>query len=193
MICHKSDKNSSELTSSMLLSGKIVIIPTDTVYGFSGIADTCENGFSFKTDRKICAVKGRAENKPLIQLISSPEEIRKYSDTEIPEKLLGYWPGPITLIVKQKNSEVTTAFRCPGDEWLRKVIACCGAPVYSTSVNRSGKPVLKKIKEIIQEFEKDCSLIVDAGDCSEGIPSTIVSVANGKIEIIRKGALEISI
>ena len=193
MICRKSDENSAELTASMLLSGKIVIIPTDTVYGFSGIADTFENGFSFKTDRKICAVKGRAENKPLIQLISSPEEIKKYSDTEIPEKLLGFWPGPLTLIVKQKNSGFTTAFRCPGDEWLRKVIACCKSPVYSTSVNRSGKPVLNKIKEIVQEFENECSLIVDAGDCSEGIPSTIVSLADGKVEIIRKGALEIPV
>ena len=197
MICRKSDTDSLEVTAELLKKGKVVIIPTDTVYGFSGIVDTQKNHFSFKTDDLIRKIKGRAETKPLIQLISCPDEISEYTGTKIPETLLAKWPGPLTIIVKNKFDDNTTAFRCPGDEWLRKLISLCGSPIYSTSVNRSGKPVLQKIDEIKAEFKKECdtgecAVIVDAGDTENGMPSTIVSITDGSVKIIRQGAVVIS-
>lgn len=191
MICRKSEKDSAERTAALLKAGKVVIIPTDTVYGFSGIVDTETNGFSYKTDAVIRQIKGRAETKPLIQLLAAPDDVYKYTDTQIPSDLLCKWPGALTIIVKNKNSEATTAFRCPGDEWLRQVISLCGSPVYSTSVNRSGCPVLSSIKEIVNEFEDECSLIVDSGDTANALPSTIVSVLDGKVTVIRQGAVKI--
>ena len=74
MIVEKNDRNSIKIASEKLLSGEIVIIPTDTVYGFSGIVKPESN-----TDKKIREIKGREEEKPFIQLISSPEEIYKYT------------------------------------------------------------------------------------------------------------------
>ncbi|QTQ11729.1 L-threonylcarbamoyladenylate synthase [Treponema parvum] len=193
MICRKSDEDSALKASSLLRKGKIVILPTDTVYGFSGIADGYGSGIAFKTAELIRRIKGRSESKPMIELIARPEDIYKYTDTEIPLKLLEKWPGALTLIVKNKNSDKTTAFRCPGDAWLRSVIAACGFPIYSTSVNRSGRPVLNKISEICLEFEKDCDLIVDSGDTEDALPSTIVSLVQPCIKILRQGEVKVEL
>ena len=181
MICRKSDSESIELCSKLLKEEKVVIIPTDTVYGFSGVIN--------KTDFKIRSIKGRAENKPFIILISEPEEINSISAQKLPSSLLNYWPGALTVIVRKKdNSNTTVAVRCPGDEWLRNIISLTGSPIYSTSVNRSGFPVLNSIEEIKREFESEVSLIVDDGDKIGALPSTIVRY-DGKISVVRQGSL----
>lgn len=191
MICHKSDENSVELCAEYLKNKKVLILPTDTVYGFSSIVEE-----SPETDEKIKLIKGRDETKPFIQLIADPNDIHNYSDSKIPEKLLKYWPGPLTIIVSDKrikNKAInTTAFRCPGDKWLRDIIQKCGSPIYSTSVNRSGKPVLETEKEIVEEFSQEADLIVLDGDRKNSLPSTIVKVDNDEIVVIRKGAVEIN-
>ncbi len=197
MIFSKKDTDSAEKTAEMLKSGKIIITPTDTVYGFSGIVDM--KGFEkrFKTDDRIRAIKGRSETKPLIQLIAQPEQIKLYTDDEIPQNVLEKWPGALTVIVRiKKDSPLadfaeTVAFRCPGDPWLRKVISLCNAPVYSTSVNRSGSPVLDEIKAIINEFENETDLIIDDGDKKGALPSTLISIADGKINVLRQGCVRI--
>lgn len=184
MILSKCDESSIKVCAEFLKDEKILVLPTDTVYGFSGIVG--------KTDEKIRKIKGRAENKPFIQLIGKPEDISFVTDDEIPQKLLSFWPGPLTIIVhKKENPAETVAVRCPGDEWLRHVIVLCGSPIYSTSVNRSGFPVLSKIQEIKVEFEKDVDLIIDSGDSESSVPSTIVRVDGKKITVVRKGAVDI--
>ncbi len=195
MKCLKSDENSAVFCSEYLKNNEVVIIPTDTVYGFSGIVDL-ENEKSGidSTDKKIRKIKGREESKPFIQLISKKEDIFSITDALIPQKLLDFWPGPLTIIVPVKNQKgKTVAVRCPGDEWLRKVISLCGKPIYSTSVNRSGNPVLTEIEKIVGEFENEVGLIVCDGDSKSSVPSTIVSILNGKIEIVRKGAVKIDL
>lgn len=193
MICRKSDEESAQIAIDYIRRGKVVVLPTDTVYGFSGIVDG--RIYSYQTNQKIFNIKGRNENKPLIQLISKPSDLKKYTRDVVPEKLLEKWPGPLTIIVHTFASDgnfETTAFRCPGDEWLRKVIAGCGAPIYSTSVNRSGAPVLDNIKQIKDEFGKEVDLIIDDGDKKGGVPSTIVSIdESGEVKIVRQGIVTI--
>ncbi len=201
MILKKSDPKSIEETASTLKAGGIVIIPTDTVYGFSGIVDLAGDKVLFETDAKIRAIKGRAENKPLIQLIAKPEDIRLYTDDEIPPELLSKWPGALTIIVHiKKDSPLaptaipqsgTVAFRCPGDEWLRKIIEKCGAPIFSTSVNRSGQPVLDTTSAISSEFGKEADLIIDDGDKKGALPSTLVTIENRAVKILRQGSVKI--
>ena len=81
--------------------------------------------------------------------------------------------------------------RCPGDQWLRSVIKAAGSPVYSTSVNRSGSPVLTKVSDIRDEFESEVSLIVDDGDSESSVPSTIVKIEDGKFTVVREGAVRL--
>ena len=199
MILKKSDSTSIEQTAAILKNGSIVIIPTDTVYGFSGIVDLKNAAAYFETDAQIRAIKGRAETKPLIQLIAKPEDIRLYTDDDIPSSLLAKWPGALTIIVHIKEDAPlaataipesrTVAFRCPGDEWLRKIIENCGAPVFSTSVNRSGQPVLDTTNSITSEFENEVDLIIDDGDKKGALPSTLVTIENGNVKVLRQGSV----
>ena len=193
MICRKSDSESASIAADYIRRGKVVILPTDTVYGFSGIVDG--RHYSFHTDRKICEIKGRAETKPFIQLLASPKDLKKYTRDVVPEELLAKWPGPLTIIVhtfEKGGSIVTTAFRCPGDEWLQSVIAKCGAPVYSTSVNLSGQPIINNVADIKSTFGSKVDLIIDDGDKKNNVPSTIVAVnEDGTISLVRDGAVKI--
>lgn len=185
MIVKKNDDKSIEILVSALQNGEVVIIPTDTVYGFSGIVDEKKI-----TDSKIRKIKGREENKPFIQLISSPDEIFKYTNDSIPQKLLDCWPGALTLIVNDKKGG-TTAFRCPGDNWLREIIEKVGFPLYSTSVNKSGFPILECEKEIISVFESEVFVIVLDGDKKNALPSTLVKVENDTYSVIRQGTVKV--
>lgn len=178
----KSDPDSVKITAEILKEGGVVIIPTDTVYGFSGIVPG--------TDDRIRAIKGRAETKPMIQLIARPEDLQLYTNDTVSADLLQKWPGALTIIVNNKSSG-TTAFRCPGDQWLRQVIAACGEPIYSTSVNRSGQPVLDSEEAIIKEFAGQVDLIVKDGDKKGAKPSTIVSITDGQINVLRQGDVRI--
>ena len=195
MIINKSDKDSEKATVEILKNGGIVILPTDTVYGFSGIVDSNTTAQPYSTDAIIRSIKGRAETKPLIQLIAKPEDIKLYTDDTIPSALLAKWPGALTIIVHTKPDAPlsdqaripTIAFRCPGDQWLRNVIEQCGAPIYSTSVNRSGQPVLDTELSIAEEFSNEVDLIVNDGDKKGAVPSTLVSIENGIVKILRQG------
>ncbi len=180
MVISKNQNNSIEITVEKLRNKEVVIIPTDTVYGFSGIVPWTEDS--------IRQIKGREENKPFIQLIASPKDFQYYTDEKIDEKILSLLPAPLTIIVPQKEDKTKTiALRCPNDEWLRKVISLAGFSIYSTSVNYSGQKILSNIHDIVKEFEKDVSLIVDDGNKKESKASTIISVINGEIKLIRQG------
>ena len=206
MILQKSDSKSIETTAEALRRGGIVIIPTDTVYGFSGIVDLAPTTGKappapLETDAKIRAIKGRSETKPLIQLLARPEDIRLYTDDIIPSGLLAKWPGALTIIVHiKKDSPLaataipesgTVAFRCPGDAWLREIIARCQAPIFSTSVHRSGQPVLDNTSALSSEFEKEVDLIIDDGDKKGALPSTLVTIENRAVKILRQGSVKI--
>ena len=183
-IISKTDDTSDTRTAQVLKAGGVVIIPTDTVYGFSGITGSLS--LSKGPDDRIRSIKGRSETKPMIQLIARPEDLAGYTTDTVPQSLLQKWPGALTIIVND-NRGGTTAFRCPGDEWLRRVIADCGAPIYSTSVNRSGEPVLDEQDAIIKEFGSEVDLIVTDGDKKGAKPSTIVSITDGEIKVLRQG------
>ena len=211
----KKDEASQKKVAEVLKAGGVVIIPTDTVYGFSGISslgncgrdkdekilpageELCEPLASSDPDSKIRAITCRAETKPFIQLISAPEDLALYTDDEIPASLLNKWPGALTIIVHLKKSISlsktlpTVAFRCPGDLWLRQIIKECGAPIYSTSVNRSGSPVLETIPEIKDEFLNEVDLIIDDGDKRGALPSTLVCLEGGKVKVLRQGSVRV--
>ena len=177
--------DSAETAAAYIKNGGVVIIPTDTIYGFSSIVG--DGG------KKIRQIKGRAETKPFIELVDSIESAKSVSNIEIPEKLLSCWPGPLTVIVPRKEElgGGTVALRCPGDEWLRKVISLTGRGIYSTSVNRSGNPPMLVIEDIIKEFESEVALIVCDGDTEGGSASTLVDISSGSIKVLRQGDIKI--
>ncbi len=105
----KTESQSRDYVISALKQEEIVILPTDTLYGFSGIMG--------ETAGKIAAIKGRAPEKPFLALIAQPEDVYEYTDTVIPEQFFSAWPGPLTLIVplkkaERKHSAVLPTFGC---------------------------------------------------------------------------------
>lgn len=185
----RSEVNSQQIVAKHLLDGKVCVLPTDTVYGFSGIVP--------QSKKSIQAIKGRKEEKPFIQLIARPDDIYKYTDFKIPQKLFSLWPGAITIIVpvtRGEGDERTVAFRCPADSWLLGVLSLVGSPIYSTSVNRSGKPVLSSMEKIRSEFGGEVDLIVDGGSAmpANALPSTLVEITDdGSCKILRQGSVTI--
>lgn len=183
MRIQKSAPNSAAAAAAELKREHVIIIPTDTIYGFSGLIG--------KTADSITRIKGRAEDKPFIALIAEPTDIYRYTEIKIPDRILNLWPAPLTIIVPLKT-QGTQAFRCPADEWLRNVIAAAGDAVYSTSVNRSGTPPLTHIETICREFEDSVSLVVEDGNL-EGLPSTLIDLTSGAPRVLRPGAIVIDL
>lgn len=193
MICHKFDNNSVELVVEFLKNNKVVIIPTDTVYGFSAIACSDLNQ-NVQNQDKIRQIKGRSENKPFIHLISNPEDIFNYTNQKISNKVLKCWPGPLTVIVSDKDDEKRTiALRCPNDDWLRRIISLCNNAIFSTSVNLSGCDVLEDEQSIVETFGSKADLIVLDGDKKGGVPSTIIKIIDNSFEVIRQGSMKLDI
>lgn len=165
-----------------------IIAPCDTIYGFIGRVPFSEEA--------IRQIKGREENKPFLILINR-SDISAFSDQSLPESILSYWPGALTVIVRsnqewQERGLKTIALRYPNDPWLLQLMESVQTPLYSTSCNRSGNPVLREVKKIIAEFEADLPLIVEAGDCI-GVASTVIDCSVVPYRIVREGAVKIDL
>jgi len=182
MVVSRNLPDSADRAAHALREKKLIIIPTDTIYGFSGIVPDSND--------LIIRAKGRDEGKPFIQLIAEPSDLMRFTEDRINPDLLSLWPGAVTIIVRHKTGG-TTAFRCPGDVWLREVLAKTGSPVYSTSVNRAGEPALRRIADIISAFGTVADLIVDDGDHETSSASTIIDTTGAQYRIIRQGAVTI--
>lgn len=163
-------------------NGGLAIVPCDTIYGFVGTVPV--------TEQRIHKIKGRDEGKPFLQLIGSVEELIQHTGITPDEKLLPYWPGPLTLILPFPENS-TTAFRVPANPFLADLLAGVKQPLYSTSVNRSGKPALSEIHNIIEEFEQEVDLIIDGGSLAGAKPSTILDVTSRPYTVLRPGACEL--
>ncbi|MDR3311619.1 MAG: L-threonylcarbamoyladenylate synthase [Spirochaetaceae bacterium] len=179
-IVDKAAPGSVETAAKILRQGLVAVLPTDTIYGFSGLFPDC--------GQAIRLIKGREEAKPFIRLIARGEDIFSHTHAAIPHNLLAHWPGPLTLVVPVGQSQ-SAAFRCPGDQWLRHVIAAVGRPIYSTSVNRAGNPPLIGSAAILREFGTQIALMV-VDDSPGGPPSTIYDVLSDKV--LRQGAVNLS-
>ena len=175
----------------------LVITPTDTVYGILAKAMD-ENVVD-----KVYEAKQRAKNKSFIVLVSNMELLNQVVDniTDIHKDLMKrYWPGKLTIIFSKKKSvsdkltggKETIAIRYPNHKELLEVIEQVGEPLISTSANLSNSDTIIHPSMIEPELSKYISYISDGGTI-EALSSTIVSVENGKVRILRDGDLSSSI
>ena len=180
--------------ADILRDGGIVAIPTETVYGLAG------NALDGGVTEKIYKAKGRPSDNPLIVHIS---EYSQWAPLvrEIPEsaKALAeaFWPGPLTVILPKSQlipDEVsgglsTVAVRMPSDEIARKIITEAGVPLAAPSANTSGKPSPTTAKHVIDDLYGRIDAIVDGGDCSVGVESTVLSLAVSPPRLLRPGGI----
>jgi len=195
----KNFENAANVAAQHIYAGKVVILPTSTIYGLSCAYDN-KNALE-----KIYELKQRPKNLPFIVLISKidsllqlVEQINGTADILIKK----YWKGkniqPLTLVFKKNNSvdsfiaggSEKIAIRLDGLEILKKIIELSG-PIVSTSATVSGVALSpKSIKEIPEIIKKGADLTIDFGVDLPGTASTIIDVSGSEPVLIREGALK---
>lgn len=183
-----------EEAAELLKMGNLVAFPTDTVYGLA--ADAANE----KAVRSIFAAKKRDGNKPLQVLIAQKSDLQTLTNelTDILERIVSeFWPGPLTIVIPMKESfphwascgRNTVGVRMPANPVAIKLIKAFGAPVAATSANLSGHPDPMSAGQVAEYLNGKVNLILDGGQTSGGIPSTVLDMSTYPPTVLRRGKL----
>ena len=180
--------------AGLLRNGKLVAIPTETVYGLGA------NGLDENAVLRIFEAKGRPQDNPLILHISEPRELESICH-DIPAQawLLAehFWPGPLTMVLpvrdlvpKRTTAGLdTVAVRCPKTAATRELIRLAGVPIAAPSANRSGKPSTTTAAHVLHDMDGRIEAILDGGPCEVGVESTIVDLTGERPRLLRPGGI----
>ncbi len=172
-------------------SGKIAILPSDTVYGIFADATNVE------AIKRVDEAKG--SNKPHLMVVSSIEMLKEYVSEidDLQEKIIKeYWPNTLTILFK-KNSKVSdeltkgspfVGVRMPNNKFLLELLNEYKKPLLSSSANITNEKVITNVKMLDDRLKSKIDYIYDAGDLSD-IASTLIKVENNKIIFLREGIL----
>lgn len=186
--------NSIEQAAALLRAGQVVVFPTDTVYGLGA------HGFIASAIERLFYLKGREFQKAIPLLLSCTEDVIKVA-VDIPpiawRLAERFWPGPLTIVLRKAATVLdvltaggdSVAVRVPRHDIALQLIAALGAPLAATSANLSRQPEAVTAEEAEAIFGNRVALILDAGRCPAGIPSTVVDVTVDPPLIRRRGAL----
>jgi L-threonylcarbamoyladenylate synthase len=178
----------------LLKKGEVVAFPTETVYGLGACL------FHEEAIKKIFAIKKRPSDNPLIAHIGALEDVEQLA-VDIPEAfyLLSnrFWPGPLTIVLKRRSNvprlasagQPTIAIRMPAHPLALRLIRAVGAPLVAPSANLSGRPSPTLAADVREDLKDDALLILDGGECSIGIESTVISLITSSPVILRPGSV----
>lgn len=192
----KNNYNKYNLTEAAecIKNGKLVLFPTETVYGIGA------DGLNSNAVKSIFIAKNRAADNPLILHISNLEMVNKIAKdiNELEAKLMNdFFPGPLTIILKRNDTvpDVVTAnldtvgIRMPSNKIARDLIELANTPIAAPSANISGRPSGTNIEDIFNELNEKVDYIIDGGETKIGLESTVIRVINNKIHILRPGKI----
>lgn len=197
LILHPSDLFDSvkrNLLKKLIQRGGLVIFPTETVYGIGGYA--CHE----KAAVSIYAAKGRPSDNPLIVHLAYFNQVEKYAYIDHPSVVTladAFWPGPLTLILRKKESIPmsvtgglsTVAIRIPSHSVARALLEFTELPIAAPSANLSGKPSSTSFEHVLLDFNGKVDVIIDGGDASIGLESTVVDMTTETPVILRPGSI----
>lgn len=178
----------------LLREGRVVAIPTETVYGLAADA------FNEDAVRRVFEAKGRPQDNPLIVHISAIDQLSELV-TEIPDtarKLAAaFWPGPLTMVLPRSPrlpASVsagldTVAVRMPSHPVARAVIEISGCPLAAPSANRSGRPSPTAARHVLDDLDGRIDAVLMSDDCSVGVESTVILLAGGQRRLLRPGGV----
>ena len=176
-------------------AGFPVAIPTETVYGLACDATNSESV------KRVYSAKGRPSHNPLIIHVSDRDMAERY--VRIPalaDRLMQhFWPGPLTFVLPQTpdngiSPEVsagldTLAVRCPAHSAAREIIGAFNRPVAAPSANPSGKLSPVTAHDVDSGLGDRIPLIIDGGKTDVGIESTIISIEDDTLRLLRPGSI----
>jgi L-threonylcarbamoyladenylate synthase len=177
-----------------ILIGGVALFPTETVYGLGALPN--ENGV-----QKMISLKMRPKGKPFQLLISDLGALDKCGAVVSPlaEKVMeNFWPGPLTIVLDVTEGlfpfglapQQNVGFRMPAHELCRDLVRRCGGTLAASSANVAGQPEPRTCQDAMRQFAIGrLDAAVDGGPTGDSLPSTVISVRNGDITVIRKGAV----
>jgi L-threonylcarbamoyladenylate synthase len=180
-----------ERAAAVLRGGGIALLPAEGVYGYHVLAA------SSAAVARLRVIKARAPEQRFIGLVARSEDLGAYAETPAPALDLAraHWPGALTLVLPTKPgvlpdlvaADRTIALRCPGSAFLRSVVVAAGGLLLSTSANEPGGPPAVRFDQVAAEAY---DIGVDGGELS-GVPSTIVRIVTGVVQVLRQGAVRV--
>jgi L-threonylcarbamoyladenylate synthase len=185
------DPDGIKLAAITVKKGGLVVFPTDTVYGIG-----CDPRNPKAVDA-IYRIKKRSESKNLPVLGYSKEEISKIAIFDkLSNKIADrFWPGPITLVLKLKDKEISEsmklddkiAVRVPNHTCMLSLLKECKI-IVGTSANYSGNPSFSDSKEVLENFS-GFDVFLDGGRILNSSESTVVEIVEGNLRILRPGKI----
>jgi len=182
--------------AAVLRDGGLVAFPTETFYGLGAAA------LDAAAVRRVFAVKGRPEAKPLLVLVDTPDRVAELV-AEIPPRaralMARHWPGPLTLVMRARPElpEALTAgtgtigVRLSPHPVARGLAAALGGPVTAPSANPSGAAPPTTAAEVLAYFPDALPLVLDGGPTPGGPASTVVDVTVDPPRILRAGPVAV--
>ncbi|MDD5071707.1 MAG: L-threonylcarbamoyladenylate synthase [Patescibacteria group bacterium] len=189
----KITKKEIDLIIDYFKRGKVIVYPTDTIYGLGCLAT------NKKAVKKIFKIKGREKKKPLLILVNGFKMLKKYCfvSKEREKCLKKLWKSarPTSVILRKKGNlpaeltagQETIAARLPKNGFLLKILRGVNCPIVSTSLNKSGQKNLESVRALGNYFKKvKPDLVVDAG-VIKAKPSRLIDLRDlGDVRVLRK-------
>jgi tRNA threonylcarbamoyl adenosine modification protein (Sua5/YciO/YrdC/YwlC family) len=187
-----SDPDAVDEAVRRLRAGEVIAVPTDTVYGVA--VDPFQPG---AVDR-LFAAKERPKDVAVPLLVASAADLAGLVEGEVDvfaRRLVDrFWPGGLTIVLPRKASlrdldlggdPSTVGVRCPDHRVVRELCREVG-PLATTSANRHREPTPPDADGVAAALGDAVTLVLDGGVC-EGDPSTVVSVLDDEVRILREG------
>lgn len=181
---------------SILESGELVAIPTETVYGLAA------NIYNAQAVEKIFSTKKRPFFNPLIVHIYSMQQMEDLV-TAIPYKAKKlakhFWPGALTLVLPKNNSvpdlvtggQNTVALRIPHHPLTLSLLQQLPFPIAAPSANPYGSISPTTAQHVANYFQNDLQMVLDGGPCEQGLESTIIGFRGEQPILYRLGSITI--
>ncbi|MCB5425361.1 threonylcarbamoyl-AMP synthase [Altererythrobacter sp. CC-YST694] len=183
--------------ATLLREGRLVAVPTETVYGLAARAD------SDAAVAGIYRAKGRPDFNPLIVHVAQLEIAEKLAvfDSRAHDLAARFWPGPLTLVLPLRGGVSiapavtaglpTIALRMPAHPAMRALLIETGLPLAAPSANRSGGISPTEAGHVVASLGGRIDAVLDGGPCEQGLESTIVALRNdGTWQLLRPGPFE---
>lgn len=191
--------------AQVLTAGGLILTPTETVYGigvaigaYASSGDEApapETGYG-----RIFTLKRRDVRQTVPWLVAGERDLDAFG-VDVPEGVYvlarAFWPGALTLIVKASDrvprfmraADGTVALRASASPVVQALVRACGSPLAVTSANTHGAPAPASFAQVEARILAGVDAAIDAGETVCHDASTIVSLLDGELDIIRQGAL----
>ncbi|MBZ9572317.1 threonylcarbamoyl-AMP synthase [Patescibacteria group bacterium] len=202
----KNSKAVARIVIKLIKEGKVLVFPTDTVYGL--LTDARNE----RAVKRIFEIKKRSKRKPIPIFVRDIKMAKNLAFINKPQEkfLQKIWPGKVTAVLKRRGNcglpatlfgrIQTVGLRIPNYKLLNDLLEKLNSPLTGTSANISGQPPSTKIKKVINQFNPppknvggQPDLILDTGNLNPSLPSTVIDLTNKKPKILREGAGKIRV